>query len=274
MPDDVRKLANVVADHLQPLAEVGANRRARSNRLVPIATAHLTSAPLVRPMQHQQQQAAAPFGRLHELRVGPFRGFMQQEVFDLSHNITLLYGANGTGKSSFSEALETAMLGSINEAQAKRIDLRTYCDNARLRRHDLPSLHPNNSFEPSPCRYGHERTANRAARLNSGVGALLDTWQPITVAELEVIVAEQLAACSPQQQTAFATYRVPFYSMPLSRFGGVESALVVAELPGGLLYFEDVEEGFEVGVPGADGVLPDQGCDQLELTHVLYRAGF
>ena len=151
VPDDVRRLANVVADHLQPLTEVGANRRARSTRLVPIATTHLASAPLVRPMEHQQQQAAAPFGRLHELRVGPFRGFMRQEVFDLSHDITLLYGANGTGKSSFSEALETAMLGSINEAQAKRIDLRTYCDNARLRRHDLPSLTstlPNNDVTP------------------------------------------------------------------------------------------------------------------------------
>jgi hypothetical protein len=101
----------------------------------------------------------------------------------------------------------------------------------------------------------------------------LDTWQPITVPELEAIVAEQLATCSPEQQAAFATYRVPFYSIPLSRFGGVESALVVAKLPSGLLYFEDVEEGFEVGVPNADGVLPDQGCTQLELTHALYRAG-
>jgi hypothetical protein len=101
----------------------------------------------------------------------------------------------------------------------------------------------------------------------------LDTWQPITVVELEVIVAKQLAACSPAQHAAFTKYRVPFYSMPLSRLGGVESALVVASLPDGLLYFEDVEEGFELGVPGADGVLPDQGCNQLELSHALYRAG-
>lgn len=102
----------------------------------------------------------------------------------------------------------------------------------------------------------------------------MDTWQPITAAELEAIVSEQLAACSPQQQAAFTEYRVPFYSVPLSRLGAVESALVVARLPAGLLYFEDVEEGFEIGVPGPDGVLPDQSCNQLELTHVLYRAGF
>ncbi|HBN8055922.1 TPA: AAA family ATPase, partial [Pseudomonas aeruginosa] len=65
---------------------------------------------------------------------------MRQETFDLSHDITLVYGANGTGKSSFCEALEVAMLGSISEAQAKRVDQRTYCNNARLRRHVAPVL--------------------------------------------------------------------------------------------------------------------------------------
>ena len=65
---------------------------------------------------------------------------MRQEVFDLSSDITLVYGANGTGKSSLCEALETAMLGSISEAQVKRVDHRTYCNNARLRRHVTPQL--------------------------------------------------------------------------------------------------------------------------------------
>jgi recombinational DNA repair ATPase RecF len=65
---------------------------------------------------------------------------MQVETFDLSHDITLVYGANGTGKSSFCEALETAMLGSISEAQSKRVEHRLYCNNARLRRHVAPNL--------------------------------------------------------------------------------------------------------------------------------------
>jgi energy-coupling factor transporter ATP-binding protein EcfA2 len=65
---------------------------------------------------------------------------MQPEVFDLSHDITLVYGPNGTGKSSFFEALETAMLGSISEAGVKRFDHRAYCNNARLGRHDIPRL--------------------------------------------------------------------------------------------------------------------------------------
>jgi len=138
--DGVRRMANLVFANLDQLAEVGATRRARSVRLAPIAVNHLhaTTAEI--------QQEALPdareqlMGRLHELTVGPFRGFMRQETFDLSKDITLVYGANGTGKSSFCEALEAAMLGTISEAKVKRVDYRAYCNNARLRQHAEPIL--------------------------------------------------------------------------------------------------------------------------------------
>lgn len=138
--DNVRRMANLVLANLDHLAEVGATRRARSVRLAPIAVNHLLTTAA------EIQQEALPdareqlMGRLHELTVGPFRGFMRQETFDLGRDITLVYGANGTGKSSFCEALETAMLGSINEAKVKRVDHRVYCNNARLRRHAVPVL--------------------------------------------------------------------------------------------------------------------------------------
>lgn len=138
--DDVRRLAHLVLNHLQTLAEVGAGRRGRSTRLAPLAIAHLAQTPVAYDGDAQGSETGPTLGRLHRLEVGPFRGFMRQETFDLSHDITLVYGANGTGKSSFCEALEVAMLGSINEAQAKRLDQRAYCNNARLRRHVAPIL--------------------------------------------------------------------------------------------------------------------------------------
>jgi energy-coupling factor transporter ATP-binding protein EcfA2 len=138
--DDVRRFANLVLEHLSQLAELGATRRARSTRLAPIAVAKLAKAPVQRIPEPEVTQDGMRFSRLQQLAVGPFRGFMQQEVFDLSHDITLIYGANGTGKSSFCEALETALLGSISEARVKRVDHRTYCNNARLRHHVAPVL--------------------------------------------------------------------------------------------------------------------------------------
>ncbi|MFG6433558.1 AAA family ATPase [Roseateles sp. LYH14W] len=138
--DDARRLASVVYEHLDALAEVGATRRARSTRLVPLAVRHLAAAATHRAAEFPVEHEAPPAFRLQQLTVGPFRGFMAQETFDLSHDITLVYGANGTGKSSFCEAVETAMLGTISEAVAKRVDLQQYCNNARLRRHVRPVL--------------------------------------------------------------------------------------------------------------------------------------
>lgn len=138
--DDVRRLANLVHNHLQELAEVGATRRGRSVRLAPLAVAHMAHMPVEYAGDPSGPEAASALGRLLQLEVGPFRGFMRQETFDLSHDITLVYGANGTGKSSFCEALEVAMLGSINEAQVKRVGQHTYCNNARLRHHVAPVL--------------------------------------------------------------------------------------------------------------------------------------
>lgn len=140
IPDDVRRLAHLVAKHLQPLSEVGAARRGRSSRLAPLAVQHLATTPAEYDTHLHDPESESYLGRLQQLEVGPFRGFMRQEIFDLSHDITLVYGANGTGKSSFCEALEMAMLGSISEAQVKRVDERTYCNNARLHRHETPVL--------------------------------------------------------------------------------------------------------------------------------------
>ncbi|WP_441293489.1 AAA family ATPase [Chromobacterium haemolyticum] len=138
--DDVRRLAHLVLNHLQPLAEVGTARRGRSTRLAPLAVAQLAQMPVEYGGEDHEPEVGQVIRRLQQLEVGPFRGFMRKETFDLRHNITLVYGAHGTGKSSFCEALEVAMLGSINEAQVKRVDQRIYCNNARLRRHVAPVL--------------------------------------------------------------------------------------------------------------------------------------
>lgn len=138
--DNVRRMANLVLSNLDHLAEVGAVRRARSVRLAPLAVSNLLETTAEIQLEASPNVREQRLGRLHELTVGPFRGFMRQETFDLGQDITLVYGANGTGKSSFCEALETTMLGSISEAKVKRVDHLVYCNNARLRRHVAPAL--------------------------------------------------------------------------------------------------------------------------------------
>lgn len=138
--DDTLRMASVVFDHLDTLAALSATRRARSTRLVPLVVRDFENAVLRRGQEFPIEHDAPVAFRLQQLTVGPFRGFMAQEIFDLSYDITLVYGSNGTGKSSFCEALESAMLGSISEALAKRVDHEQYCNNARLRSHTAPAL--------------------------------------------------------------------------------------------------------------------------------------
>jgi len=97
-------------------------------------------------------------------------------------------------------------------------------------------------------------------------------WQPISLAELEALMLKGLQCCEPNQKDAFARFRVPFYQVPIRRFGNLESVWVVAELPSGLLYYDDVEEGFELGILGEDGSLKDHGGNQYELSHALAQA--
>lgn len=87
-------------------------------------------------------------------------------------------------------------------------------------------------------------------------------WEPISLAELESLIAEQLWLCTQPQREGFARWRVEFYKIPIHRLGALESVWVVAKLPSGLLYYEDVEEGFEIGAVGTDGALIEAGCNQ------------
>lgn len=98
-------------------------------------------------------------------------------------------------------------------------------------------------------------------------------WQPISLTELQELVAKELQCCTRNQKEAFARFRIPFYQVPIHRFGNIERVWVVAKLPAGLLYYEDVEEGFELGGLDEDGALQDHGCNQYQLSHVIAQAG-
>jgi hypothetical protein len=83
---------------------------------------------------------AWPWKRLRGMTIGPFRGFRMPEPFDLQKRVVLFYGPNCSGESSFCEGLEFGLLGSVEEAETKRIDGRTYLANLHARRFEAPAL--------------------------------------------------------------------------------------------------------------------------------------
>ncbi len=140
-PSDVRRLANLVLAHFDELAQTSRQRNQRSNLLVSLARSLWTQTPDGPPNIHTVLVGDAwPWRCLRHLTLGPFRGFRTPEPFDLQKRVVLFYGPNGSGKTSFCEGLEYALLGAVEEADSKRIDIQTYLVNVHANRFEPPVL--------------------------------------------------------------------------------------------------------------------------------------
>lgn len=79
--------------------------------------------------------------KIVSLDVDSFRGFATSRTFNLNKQYVFLYGPNGSGKTSFSEALEYGLLGNIEEAEADHINLSTYIKNTLTNKGIAPVIH-------------------------------------------------------------------------------------------------------------------------------------
>ncbi|WP_175751576.1 ATP-binding protein [Burkholderia anthina] len=140
-PDDVRRFANMIFAEFDVIAATSRQRNARAAALARVARERLADAPPELPNVDAQGAVGEwPWRRLKALTVGPFRGFRREERFDLRKRVVLFYGPNGSGKTSLCEGLERALLGSVGEADLKRIDERRYLRNVHADRFVEPSL--------------------------------------------------------------------------------------------------------------------------------------
>ncbi len=129
-PERACRFANLVLAHFNAVAATARQRNSRSQLLATLAREHLAATTADLPqLPDLTPQGHWPWARLRRLTLGPFRGFRNQQVFDLSARVVLCYGPNGSGKSSLCEALEYALCGSVEEAGSKRIDQRDYLVN-------------------------------------------------------------------------------------------------------------------------------------------------
>jgi len=126
------KLLNLLVnnfDTLEPLSTSNGSRAKKINEL--IQKQHSTLSTEFPSVISSQTENSEKFDRVTELNIGPFRGFSTNELFKFDKQYTFMYGPNGSGKSSFCEGLEYALLGGIEEADAKRISLAEYIRNTQ-----------------------------------------------------------------------------------------------------------------------------------------------
>ena len=141
-PKDIRKIANLVLQNLGDLVPLKTHQGQRVRKIVLLAQATWdTTSTEVQPLPVSTVGQSTQIKKLKSMSVGPFRGFARQENFDLASQLVLIYGPNGTGKSSFCEALEYSLLGKVVEAESKRFrNQREYLKNAHVNQFKSPTL--------------------------------------------------------------------------------------------------------------------------------------
>lgn len=142
-PDELNpyeiKLINLIADNFDSVASVGTAAGKRASLLNELINQHREKLKTTLPKtEDNTQEKVNDILKINSIEIENFRGFASKEIFDLSKPKILVYGPNGSGKTSFCEALEFSLLGYLSEAEAKRIDVKHYITNL----HTGKSSHP------------------------------------------------------------------------------------------------------------------------------------
>lgn len=139
---DLRKVANLVLQDFDDLLPLTTAQGHRVQKLVESAQANWeTISANIAQIPVQAAVTTNAIRQLKSLRVGPFRGFAKPEDFDLASSLVLIYGPNGTGKSSFCEALEHGLLGVVTDAESKRFrEQNDYLKNAHTNTFAAPLI--------------------------------------------------------------------------------------------------------------------------------------
>jgi DNA sulfur modification protein DndD len=139
---EVRKIANLVIDHLDEIQPLGTAQSRRTKKIAELASKNWNElSDVIKDVANEVGEVDEIVKQLKSIKIGPFRGFSKEETLNLNSSLVLIYGPNGSGKSSFCEALEYGLLGSVEEAQSKRfVNQPNYFKNAHVNRFVNPII--------------------------------------------------------------------------------------------------------------------------------------
>lgn len=140
---DVKLLNLLVSnfDELLPLT-TSSGKSNRATRISSLIESNHKNLPTTFPeIKVEKLENADLIKRITSLEIGPFRGFASNESFVFDKKFTFLYGPNGSGKTSFCEGLEYALIGEIEEAYAKRIGIQEYILNIEKNLVESPKVY-------------------------------------------------------------------------------------------------------------------------------------
>ena len=97
----------------------------------------------------------------------------------------------------------------------------------------------------------------------------MDAWHTATIAEVRRLITKDLRACDDKQVGIFEQYGIKPFLAPITRYGKRETVVVVARKGDEVIYYEDMDEGFNVSPISTDGFILEHWCNQDELGFAL-----
>lgn len=145
-----KRLANLIMNNFDEIEKLGTGRGQRGRKIALLINENKSNIILTKTISETNKQVINSDFRLDRMEIEEFRGFSNKEKLDLSKDFTFVYGPNGTGKSCFCEALEYSLLGSIEEAVAKRIPVQQYVKNVFTNSAKKPLVYVKSGNEIKP----------------------------------------------------------------------------------------------------------------------------
>jgi len=99
----------------------------------------------------------------------------------------------------------------------------------------------------------------------------MNDWKPITDSEFAELFRLQYAELNEAQRNRFDQFRVPFWKATTRRSEemGDETVFVVAQKDDGVLYFDDVEYGFNISIVDTMDRILEPGGSQYTLKEAV-----
>jgi hypothetical protein len=94
-------------------------------------------------------------------------------------------------------------------------------------------------------------------------------WKPATIEDVRKIVSDSLARCDLAQVATFRENSVEPFLAPIVRYGEMGQVVVVARKGQRVIFWEDIEEGFNESAISRDGQILEHWCNQDELAWAL-----
>ncbi len=98
----------------------------------------------------------------------------------------------------------------------------------------------------------------------------MNPWRPATQREVEQLLEEAFDDLYPQHQIQFNAMRVPIRPISVADTPG-EFVFIVAEHNHAVLYWSDIEAGWEIERLNATGGINTRGSSQFELHHIMHQ---